>query len=31
LPPQFTSRPDTPLKATVSAESGSQTVDFTLP
>jgi hypothetical protein len=31
LPPQFSSRLDTPLKATVNAESGSQPVDFTLP
>jgi hypothetical protein len=31
LPPQFSSRLDTPLKATVSADGGSQTADFTLP
>jgi hypothetical protein len=31
LPPQYSSRLGTPLKATVSADSGGQTVDFALP
>jgi hypothetical protein len=31
LPPQFSSRVDTPLTASVSAGAGEQTVDFTVP